>query len=314
MNRCLYCYQLLSDNQTDFHPACSQKIFGTKVPPVLPYAETDIETLALTVIRSQTTVTGAQPKLSLHLEQGQTPKQPLRFTIMGLWGDFILKPPTLHYPELPEIEDLTLYLAQIAKINTVPHTLIRLESGSLAYLTRRIDRNNNQKYLMEDFCQLTEKMTEQKYQGSYEKVAKAIMKYSDYPLLDVVNFWEQVLFSFLTGNADMHLKNFSLLHLPDKGYHLAPAYDLVATALVNPEDQEELALTLNAKKRKITRQDFIQAFNASHLTAKQQANLFQKMERALPKWSEQIKISFLSVENQQKYQELIIKNWERLNI
>lgn len=311
MNRCLYCYRPLTDEQKDFHPACSQKIFRNKVPPLLPYAEKDIETLALTVIQSQTTVTGVQPKLSLHLEQSN--RQPLRFTIVGLWGDFILKPPTPHYPELPQIEDLSLHLAQIAKINTVPHTLLRLESGSLAYLTRRIDRNNNQKYLMEDFCQLTEKMTEQKYQGSYEKIAKAIMKYSDYPLLDVVNFWEQVLFSFLTGNADMHLKNFSLLHLPDKGYHLAPAYDLVATALVNRDDQEELALTLNAKKRKITRQDFIQAFNASHLTAKQQANLFQKMERALPKWQELINISFLSADNQQIYKYLILKRWERLN-
>jgi serine/threonine-protein kinase HipA len=104
---------------------------------------------------------------------------------------------------------------------------------------------------MEDMCQLTERLTEDKYHGSYEQIGKAIQKYSASPGLDVENFFEIVLFSFLTGNADMHLKNFSLLEQPGLGMTLSPAYDLVNTALVNPADDEELALNLNGRKKNI---------------------------------------------------------------
>ncbi len=109
---------------------------------------------------------------------------------------------------MPEVEDLTMHLAKIARIKTVPHTLIRLQSGDLAYLTKRIDRVKKAKLHMEDMCQLTERLTEDKYHGSYEQIGKAIQKYSATPGLDLIILFEVVLFSFLTGNADMHLKNF----------------------------------------------------------------------------------------------------------
>lgn len=134
---------------------------------------------------------------------------------------------------MPGVEDLTMHLAEIAKINIVPHSLIRLKSGQLAYITKRIDRVDKQKLHMEDMCQLTERQTEHKYLASYEQVAKAILKYSANPGLDLVNFSELVLFSFLTGNADMHLKNFSLIYDPTNGPVLSPAYDMLSTALVN---------------------------------------------------------------------------------
>ncbi len=177
-----------------------------------------------------------QAKLSLHLTGTSKEGSDRRFTVVGLWGGYILKPPTATYPQLPEVEDVTMHLAQLAKIKTAPHSLVRLQSGSLAYLTKRIDRTNKGKLAMEDFCQLTERPTEDKYRGSTEQIAKAILKFSATPGLDVVNFFELVLFSFLTGNADMHLKNFSLLEQPGLGMTLAPAYDLVNTALVNPTD------------------------------------------------------------------------------
>jgi serine/threonine-protein kinase HipA len=224
-----------------------------------------------------------------------------------------LKPPTPHYTQLPEVEDLTMHLASIAKIKVVPHSLIRLASGNLAYITKRIDRVKKGKWHMEDMCQLTEKLTEDKYRGSHEQVAKAILKYSASPGLDVVNFFEMVLFSFLTGNADMHLKNFSLLHRPDIGPVLAPAYDLVATTLVHPSDDEDLALTLNGKKKKINRNDFTTAFTTLGLDSKQQENIFKKMEKAKASWLEFIGYSFLNNDMRLAYTNLIQNRFARLN-
>jgi serine/threonine-protein kinase HipA len=312
IKRCLHCYQILNENENDFHSACCKKIFGVPFPPTLPYSEDNIYELAAQLIQSQTSVTGVQPKLSLHLASAEQPHLAKRFTITGMWGGFILKPPSPHYPQLPEVEDLTMHLATLAKINVVPHSLIRLSSGNLAYITKRMDRVKKQKIHMEDMCQLTERLTEDKYRGSHEQVAKAILKYAANPGLDVVNFFELVLFSFLTGNADMHLKNFSLIHQPETGPVFSPAYDLVATTLVNPADDEDLALTLNGKKKKITRNDFIAAFTTHGLSIKQQENIFKKMEKAKTSWFECIDISFLNDEMKIAYKNLIHNRFSRL--
>lgn len=307
--RCLYCYKMLDSGEVDFHPTCSKKMFGTTTPPVLPYGEDELEALATEVIQTQSTVTGVQPKISLHLGEVSGVK---RFTIVGLWGDYILKPPSTHYPQLPEVEDLTMHLASIARISVVPHSLIRMQNGRLAYITKRIDRTKKGKLHMEDMCQLTERLTEDKYNGSYEQIGKAIRKYSSNPGLDLVNFFELVLFSFLTGNADMHLKNFSLIRQPSLGSVLSPAYDLVATAMVNPDDEEELALTLNGKKRRIRKSDFIAAFNTLKLDERQQQNIFSKMEKVSTKWIEQIQQSFLDDSFKSAYCELIKSQLARL--
>jgi serine/threonine-protein kinase HipA len=312
MKRCLYCYGLLENNEADFHSACCKKIFGQATPPVVNYLESQMEELALQVVRSQMAVTGVQPKISLGLSPGTGKNEPKRFTIVGLWGGYILKPPTQQYKQLPEVEDITMHLADIAKIRVVPHSLIRLQSGNLAYLTKRIDRDKKKKLHMEDMCQITERLTEDKYHGSYEQVAKAILKHSANPGLDVINFFEQVLFSFLTGNADMHLKNFSLIRQPGIGNILSPAYDMVATALVNPADDEDMALTLNGRKKKITRKDFITAFTSLNLDIKQQENIFLKMEKAKDKWMEFIDISFLNNDFKTSYKDIIRDRFSRL--
>ena len=200
-----------------------------------------------------------------------------------------------------------MHLAEIAKIATVPHSLIRMKSGNLAYITKRIDRVKKSKLHMEDMCQLTERLTEDKYRGSYEQIAKAILKYSKLPGLDLVNFYEQVVFSFLTGNADMHLKNFSLITIPGLGPVLSPAYDMLCTAIVNPADDEELALTLNGKKRKIRKGDFAQAFNAAGLDKKQQENLIFKLLDCKEAWLTMIQKSFLSDEFKEKYAQLLLE-------
>lgn len=303
MERCLYCYQPLEQNETDFHSRCSKKIFGTATPPLLPYSKADIESLALEVVRSQVTITGVQPKLSVDLEKEKGGEK--RFTIVGLWGGYILKPQTEQYANLPENEDLTMHLARLAKINTVPHSLIRFKDGSLAYITKRIDRDKKgNKIPMEDMCQLTEKLTEQKYKGSHEQIAKKIVEFSAYPVLDLINYVEILLFCYLTGNADMHLKNFSL-YKKIKETTLTPAYDLLSTKLVIPEDTEELALTLNGKKRKLKRSDFDNLLKTMKVEDKVIENTYNKFRKVLPLWYDFIDISFLPNQLRIDYKALI---------
>ncbi len=303
MERCLYCYQSLEQGQVNFHPQCSKKIFGTAVPPVLPYTKADIESLALEVVRSQVTITGVQPKLSVDLEKGKGGEK--RFTIVGLWGEYILKPQTEQYPSLPENEDLTMHLASLARIKTVPHSLIRFQDGSLAYITKRIDRDKKGvKIPMEDMCQLTEKLTEQKYKGSHEQIAKKIVEFSAYPVLDLINYFEVLLFCYLTGNADMHLKNFSLYKKVGECV-LAPAYDLLSTKLVIPQDNEELALTLNGKKSKLKKVDFDSLLKTMKVDDKAIENVYDKFRKVIPEWLLFIDSSFLPDEMKEQYKTLI---------
>lgn len=307
MNNCLYCYKNLLENdihtpagKSGYHNSCSKKLFGKVIPPVLFYTQDEILQLAEKVIRSQRTVTGVQAKLSLGLEKMGTNFVPDKLTIIGLWGEYILKPQTKLYRNLPEIEDLTMHLAELSNIKTVQHSLIYLKSGELAYITKRIDRFNNKKLHMEDMCQLSERLTEHKYLGSYEQIAKIILRNSQNPGFDVMSFYEQVIFSFLTGNSDMHLKNFSLLKTDSLNYSLCPAYDLVASELLI-EDKEELALTLNGKKKKIKYTDFYIAMKSSKIEEKTIENIFNNFSKIIPSWYGFINNSFLSDEFKIKY-------------
>ncbi|ROT17118.1 type II toxin-antitoxin system HipA family toxin [Muribaculaceae bacterium Isolate-105 (HZI)] len=305
MMNCLYCYKPLADGEVDYHKSCARKIFESTTVPVLPYTRANIKELAREIVSASTTVTGAQAKLSLDITRGHA-GEPQRFTIVGLWGRFILKPQTDRFANLPENEDLTMHLAEAAGIKTVPHSLIRFADGELCYITHRVDRTKNgDKIAMEDMCQLSERLTEDKYKGSYERIAKLIKQYSAAPLLDVVNFWEVVVFSWLTGNADMHLKNFSL-YRPADNYMLTPAYDLLSTSIVMPEDDEELALTLNGKKKKIKRADFEKAMLDSGMDEKAIEKLFKKFAKTLPKWYALIEESFLP-------KDMIVAYREKLN-
>jgi len=317
MNKCLLCYKQIVDEEFieyEFHKSCSRKFFGKNAAPILDYTHSEILKLAEKVVKSQKTVTGVQPKLSINSCKMTEDSAIERFTIVGLWGKFILKPQTVLYEQLPEIEDLTMNLAALSKIKTVEHSLIRLKSGELAYITKRIDRLKNRKLHMEDMCQLTERQTEHKYKGSYEQVAKTIKKYSSNPGLDIVNFYELVLFCFLTGNNDMHLKNFSLLKAIDLDYNLCPAYDLVASELVVEGDDEELALNLNGKKKKIKKKDFLIAMKTSGMNDKSIENVFKKFESLQNKWQNLIHTSFLSNEFKENYRNMIKEKFNQLEI
>ncbi len=311
MCKCLYCYRPMKEGEGNYHKSCARKIFESSDAPTLPYTRENISELARQIVTASTTVTGVQAKLSLDIARDGK-NGPQRFTIVGLWGRFILKPQTDRFSNLPENEDLTMHLAEAAGIKTVPHSLIRFADGELCYITRRVDRTKvGDKIAMEDMCQLSGRLTEDKYKGSYERIAKMIHQYSSAPLLDVINFWEIVVFSWLTGNADMHLKNFSLFK-PKEAYMLIPAYDLLSTAIVMPEDDEELALTLNGKKKKIKRTDFEKAMRDNGMDQKSIINLFNKFEKILPKWFSIIEESFLPVNKQKEYRDLIERMFERL--
>ncbi|MGM9710298.1 MAG: HipA domain-containing protein [Prevotella sp.] len=309
MCKCLYCYKELEEGQKDFHPRCVRKFFGTKDVPLLEYKHEELDQLAEQVIRAQTSLTGVQPKLSLNLSKHEGCS---RLTIVGLWGDYIFKPQTERYEQLPENEDLTMHLAETAKINVVPHSLIRLADGKLGYITKRIDRTGNGvKIDMEDMCQLTLHPTEYKYKGSHEQIAKTILQYSSTPKLDLANYMQLLLFCFVTGNNDMHLKNFSI-YRPKDDYQLTPAYDLLNVAIVNPKDKEELALTLSGKKTRLRRNDFLNAAKTMGLEENVVLRLITGLHKTLPKWQQLIQESFLSEERKQAYEELIVSRLDRL--
>ena len=310
MAKCLYCYRELEDGMVDFHPQCAKRFFGTPIVPSFPYKHSEIKDLAKEVVRSQTAVTGVQAKLSMDIEKLQHES---RFTIVGLWGRYILKPQTELYNSLPELEDLTMHLAEVVKIQVVPHTLVRFADGKLCYLTRRVDRTlKGGKIPMEDMCQISEKLTENKYKGSHEQIAKLILRYSSAPKLDLALFWEIVLFSWITGNSDMHLKNYSMYSPIPNNYQLSPAYDLLSTLLVLPSDTEELALTLNARKKKIKLQDFVTAVSNSGLDEKVFQNMLKKFRAAEDEWYDWIERSFLPQEMKTAYIQLIKERMNRL--
>lgn len=311
MARCLYCYKELEVGQKDFHPGCVRKFFGTNDVPELAYRREQLDSLAEQIIRAQTSLTGVQPKLSLNLCRHEGAS---RLTIVGLWGDFIFKPQTDSFRELPENEDLTMHMAEAAKINVVPHTLIRMADGNLGYITRRIDRaKNGDKIDMEDMCQITLHPTEYKYKGSHEQIAKAITHYCDMPKLDMTNYMQLLLFCFVTGNNDMHLKNFSL-YCPKKTYQLSPAYDLLNVAIANPMDREELALPLNGKKSKLSLADFLNAADTMGIERNVVLRLIRNMQKALPKWLLLIRSSFLSDDLKDAYEKMVISRLNRLSL
>lgn len=262
----------MATNEIDYHTKCVITVFGLKQIPEIDIDEKKLVAYAKNIVGASKAITGVQPKLSLWLEKN---KKNTRFTIVNNKSNYIIKPQSETYISLPENEDLCMHLAEGLGIKTATHGLIRLPSGSLAYITKRFDRDGLNKLACEDLCQLTETLTEHKYRGSYEKTGKIINLYSTQPGLDVLHYFQLILFSFITGNADMHLKNFSMLEKEIGTFCLSPAYDLVSTMLVIKNEPEQLSLTLNRRKNKITKKDFDTLGSSLTLTNKQIQNCYQ---------------------------------------
>jgi len=301
--KCLYCYEVLENSEIDFHLKCSESFFGFSPPPSLDVNLSDIEKLALNILGRSTSVTGVQPKLSVDLKKEK--KQPARLTIVGLWGRYILKPPYDKYPQMPENEDLTMKLAEMVGIKTARHSLVRLKSGELAYISKRFDRTSKTKLHVEDFAQLLEVLTERKYYGSIEQISKGILSYSSFSGNDLINLFELVLFSFITGNADMHLKNYSLIRDESDDIKLSPAYDLLSTKLLLPDDKEEYALTINGKKAGLKRKDFDTLAAYMGIKEKTLTAVFKKFGGTAEKWFSMINKSFLQSKTQTNFMDLI---------
>jgi len=314
MSKCLFCYQELEEGQVDFHHSCSRKFFGSEKAPLLPYTRDNMSELARQVIRSNTSVTGVQAKMSLDVNRNGK-NEPAKFTVVGLWGKYIFKPQSAKYPCLPELEDLTMKMAEAAHIRTASHTLIRLADGELGYLTLRMDRGKKgEKISMLDMCQLTNRLTEHKYYGTYQQLSETIKKYSAAPMLDVQRFWEVVLFSWMTGNSDMHCKNFSLIDTGHGEYALAPAYDLLAVLLADPADTEEMAMSfaVGGEKSGFDRSTFMTAFTQSGISVAVAEKMIERMTRNLPKWKELISQSFLPEKMKTDYCDLLDRRARRV--
>jgi serine/threonine-protein kinase HipA len=303
MNNCLYCYELV-ENGTEFHEKCSLDFFGLKNPPSIPYALNQMTDLAKNILERREAVPGVQAKLSMSLVKDKVGKNTERLTVVGaLGGNYIFKPPNDNYKEMPENEHLTMRIAESFGIKVVPSSLVRLASGELSYMTKRIDRaEDGTKIHMIDMFQITEAFD--KYKSSMEKVGKALQSYSANPMLDKLFLFELTLFCFLTGNNDMHLKNFSMI-TSASGWILAPAYDLLNVTIVNPEDNEELALTLESKKRKLKLEDFLKFGNKLGLNDKQINGVFKRFIKNKPKAIAWINKSFLSQNMKTNYIELL---------
>jgi serine/threonine-protein kinase HipA len=309
-NKCLYCYEKLK-GEVDFHKKCSLTFFGQKEVPQLLYALDEMAELAKNVVERSIAVPGVQPKLSMSLLNETDELTNSRLTIVGaLGGNYIFKPPSNDFPEMPANEHLTMRIAESFGIQTVPSSLIRLQSGELSYITKRIDRGvKGEKKHMLDMFQITEAYD--KYKSSSEKIGKALGNYSSNTLLDKLFFFELTLFSFLMGNNDMHLKNFSMIET-GTGWSLAPAYDLLNATIINPEDKEEMALTLNGRKNRLERIDFEQLGGNLGLTSKQIQGVFErfyKLKSTAIKW---IDTSFLSKKMKTIYNEKMEERYHRI--
>ena len=311
-NRCLYCYELLED-KIDFHEKCSVAFFGAAKPPTILYSLDQMTALAKDVVERSVSIPGVQAKLSMTIVKEAQENSNTRLTVVGaLGGQYIFKPPSNQFPEMPENEHVTMRIAEAFGIQVVPSSLIRLKSGELSYITKRIDRTiKGEKIHLLDMFQITEAFD--KYKSSMEKIGKALHSYSDNTLLDKIFYFELSLFSFLTGNNDMHLKNFSMIK-SSSGWVLAPAYDLLNVTIVNSEDTEELALTLAGKKKKLKKEDFDQLGNELGLTKKQIIGVFNRMVKHKSKAVEWINKSFLSAKMKEAYIDILETRYKQLNL
>lgn len=313
--RCLCCGKTLSTpNETGWHKACIKRFFGTTELPEIDINNETLNLLATETTNKGFTVPGVQKKLSLHLvSDGSKP----RLTLVNYPTGYILKPQVAEFEALPESEQLIMEMADMAGISTVPHALIK-GSGGLAYITKRVDRNltkdNIEMLAMEDFCQLDLRLTEDKYKGSYERCAKIIKKYSSRIGIDITEFYIRLVFCFIVGNSDMHLKNFSLIETAEgsQEYVLSPAYDLLPVNANLPEDKEQFALTMNGKKMHILKGDFLKFASTCDIPRKTAIKLIQNLVSYTPKWLKMCDDSILPDDLKERLRQIIIERTEVL--
>ena len=297
----------MGENELDYHAKCIKAFFGTQEAPVLPYQLSEMEKLAKEAAELSITVPGVQPKLSLgwiknELKNGHKS----RLTIMdALEGQFILKPQNANYAQMPENEHLSMKLAELFQIDIVPVNMIRLASGELCFITKRIDRNSDgTKNHMIDFLQILE--LADKYMGTMETLGKTIGALSVNTLMDKTRFFEVTVFNYVIGNNDMHLKNYSMF-LSSQGWVLSPFYDLLNVKMILPEDKEDIALMLGGKKENFNKGYFDRLGEGLKLNNKQIQGVYNRLGKWLPNAIELIQLSFLDEHRKSDYIKFISK-------
>lgn len=310
---CLCCGKSLrTPNKMGWHKACMKRFFGTTTIPEIEIDDKILNRLAIETTNQGFTVPGVQKKLSLHLVSDANKP---RLTLVNDPTGYILKPQVTEFEALPESEQLIMTMADEGGISTVPHALIRKNTG-FAYITKRVDRHFNAGKLemlaMEDFCQLDMRLTEDKYRGSYERCAKIIQKYSARVGIDMTEFYVRLLFCFIVGNSDMHLKNFSLLETAEGSgqYVLSPAYDLLPVNANMPADREQFALAMNGKKANIHKSDFLKFADACGISRSIADKLIKNLIKHVPRWLEMCDESFLSAELKERVKKIISERSE----
>lgn len=312
---CLCCGRpLLTPDETGWHKACIKRFFGIAKLPEIAIDDKTLNQLASETINQGFTVPGVQKKLSLHLaSDGKEP----RLTLVNFPTGYILKPQVAEFKALPESEQLIMSMADMAGISTVPHALIKGNTG-LAYITKRIDRhlkgNQLEMLAMEDFCQLDQRLTEDKYKGSYERCAKIIKQYSSRVGIDITEFFIRLAFCFIVGNSDMHLKNFSLIETAEGSgeYVLSPAYDLLPVNAIIPADKEQFALAMNGRKANIRKSDFLKLAENCDITLSTAKKLIQSVVRHSPKWMEMCDKSLLPSQLKKRLNKIIAERTDCL--
>lgn len=258
---------------------------------------------------SKMSIQGVQPKLSARL---LIKKQ--QFVLVDQWGQYILKPQTVDYVQVPENEDLTMRLAALAGIEVPLHGLLYGRDGAMTYFIKRFDRTGRKgKVHVEDFAQLGGRNRDTKYRSSMEQVARLIETYCTFPAVEKLKLLRLTLFSFLVGNEDMHLKNFSIIRKKDI-ISLAPAYDLLNTTILLLQPEEELALPLNAKKNKLKKEDFLEYFAKQRLglTERVVDKLLARFVTMRPEWEDLVGVSFLSDKMKGKYLKVLDERFSRI--
>lgn len=254
-------------------------------------------------------IQGVQPKLSARLRIKEQ-----RFLLVDQGGQYILKPQIADYAQVPENEDLTMRLATLAGIEVSLHGLLYGQDGAMTYFIKRFDRTGRTgKRHVEDFAQLGGRNRETKYRSSMEQVARLIDSFCTFPAVEKVKLLRLTLFSFLVGNEDMHLKNFTIIRNKDV-ISLAPAYDLLNTTIVLPQPEEELALPLNGKKNKLKREDFLDYFAKGRLGLTERVidKMLADFAEVRPAWEALVGISFLADEMKWKYLQVLDERFARV--
>lgn len=251
---------------------------------------------------SQMSIQGVQPKLSakLNIREG-------KFDIVDKGGRYILKPQHDLYPEMPENEDLTMKLAGEIGLEIPLHGLIWSKDKTLTYFIKRFDRKGqSDKVPVEDFAQLAGLSRDTKYEYSMERIVKLIDEYCTFPTIEKMKLFKLVIFNYLIGNEDAHLKNFSIITDANK-VMLSPCYDLVNSTIEYKQQEEEIALPLKGKKSHLTRNILIDYYGMERceLTTRSIDNILETITSSIPKWKELIDISFLSKEMKGKYNDLL---------